>query len=547
MKIRTRKTKFFFTIIVLTITTLAFQVTDIYFLIKKNFTIFSEVYEHVAIEYVDQVDPEVLMRNGLNAMLETLDPYTVYYNESQNEQAEILSRSNYSGIGIDAGFRNGEIVIIAPIEGGPADLIGIRAGDIILKIDGISTQGLQPEEVQNLTLGEVGSYVDLMISRYGFETPLEFKIERKSIEIKNVTFSDRIGSKNEFGFVRLAQFGMNASDEIRTAISELQKEGNLEGLVLDLRDNPGGILGEAVSIIDKFIEPGINVVETRGRIAEYNQIYKTQEPVFFDKPIVLLMNGGSASASEVVAGALQDLDRAVVVGERSFGKGLVQIVKSMPYNTSLKITISRYYTPSGRSIQSVAYTHNSQNAIINREDTTSRVFRTRNGRSVNEGRGIEPDIEFSTTKPSLLEVALFQQGSIFNFATQYESLNTQFNHAYLPDQVYDSFIEYLTSSNFDLNLESELILDQLVASLDGIRNTAPHINALKDSIEEEKKQRFESNKTVIKEMLYLELISRYQGQKERTKASFKFDAQLKKAVELLSESLSIKLILDGKN
>ncbi|MGB0348137.1 MAG: S41 family peptidase, partial [Balneolaceae bacterium] len=430
--------------------TVAFQPTDIYFLIKKNFTIFSETYENVALEYVDQVDPEVLMRNGLTAMLETLDPYTVYYNEAQNEQAEILSRSNYAGIGIDAGYRDGQVVVVAPMEGGPADLIGIRAGDIILEIDGVPTDGLQPEEVQNLTLGEIGSFVKLTVQRFGFDTPLEFEIERKSIEVKNVTFSDRVGEQGEFGFIRLAQFGMNAGDEIRTAISELQSESELQGLVLDLRDNPGGILGEAVSIIDKFIEPGISVVETRGRIAEYNQSYETQEPVFFDKPVIILMNGGSASASEVVAGALQDLDRAVVLGERSFGKGLVQIVKPMPYNTSLKITISRYYTPSGRSIQSVAYTHNAQNATINREEIANRVFRTRNGRPVNEGRGIEPDIEMLTPPPTLMEVALFQQGSIFDFATQYESANTDFLFDELPDDIFETFIEFLESGDFEL-------------------------------------------------------------------------------------------------
>ena len=194
-----------------------------------------------------------------------------------------------------------------------------------------------------------------------------FEITRETLYIKNVTYSGHLGANSEFGIIRLSQFGMNAGDEIRSAISELQFEQELEGLILDLRDNPGGILGEAVSIIDKFIEPGISVVETRGRIAEYNQSYETQEPIFFEKPVIILMNEGSASASEVVAGALQDLDRAVILGERSFGKGLVQIVKPMPYNTSLKITISRYYTPSGRSIQSV-YTHTADNATINRED-----------------------------------------------------------------------------------------------------------------------------------------------------------------------------------
>jgi carboxyl-terminal processing protease len=547
MKKWSRKARVIASLVVIGAITVAFQPTDIYFLIKKNFTIFSETYENVALEYVDQVDPEVLMRNGLNAMLETLDPYTVYYNEAQNEQAEILSRSNYAGIGIDAGYRDGQVVVVAPMEGGPADLIGIRAGDIILEIDGVSTAGLQPEEVQNLTLGEIGSFVTLVIQRFGFDAPLEFEIERKSIEVKNVTFTDRIGENEEFGFVRLAQFGMNAADEIRTSVSELQNDGDLDGLILDLRDNPGGILGEAVSIIDKFIEPGISVVETRGRIAEYNQSYETQEPIFFDKPIVILMNGGSASASEVVAGALQDLDRAVVLGERSFGKGLVQIVKPMPYNTSLKITISRYYTPSGRSIQSVAYTHNAQNATINREDIANRVFRTRNGRPVNEGRGIEPDIEMLTPTPTLMEVALFQQGSIFDFATQYESENEDFEFDELPDEVYETFMDFLRSSGFDLNLESEQLLNQLEANLDNIDTAGPHIDALRGSIEEEKQLRYQENESMIREILFLELVSRYKGQSARTKASFNFDPQFDRAIELLSESAEIDSILDGNS
>ena len=280
---------------------------------------------------------------------------------------------------------------------------------------------------------------------------------------------------------------MNAGDEIRSAISELQIEQELEGLILDLRDNPGGILGEAVSIIDKFIEPGISVVETRGRIAEYNQSYETQEPIFFEKPVIILMNEGSASASEVVAGALQDLDRAVILGERSFGKGLVQIVKPMPYNTSLKITISRYYTPSGRSIQSVAYTHTADNATINREDLANRIFRTRNGRPVKEGRGIEPDIEILSSVPSIIEMALLQQNSIFDFATQFESTNPDFNHNDLPDNIYQAFIEFLNNSDFDLELESEFLLDELAEKLNDIESASLHIKALRQSDRRRKK------------------------------------------------------------
>lgn len=533
-------------IALLSITAVAFQPTDIYFLIKKNFTIFSETYENVALEYVDEVDPELLMRNGMEAMLETLDPYTVFYDESQNEQAEILSRSNYAGIGIDAGYRDGEVVVVAPTEGGPADKKGIRAGDVILAIDGVSTADLQPEEVQNLTVGEIGSTVQLTIQRYGFEQPLEFELVRESIEIKNVTYSAHIGPDNQFGYIRLAQFGMNSSDEIRSALIELGEENQLEGLILDLRDNPGGILQEAVSIIDKFVEPGITVVETRGRIAEYNQGYETQEPIMFNQPVIVLMNGGSASASEVVAGALQDLDRALVLGERSFGKGLVQIVKPLPYNTSLKITISRYYTPSGRSIQSVAYTHNARNASVSREETANRIYKTRNGRPVKEGRGIEPDIEYPITPPGILEVALYQGGGLFDFATQFEAENNSFGYADLPDEIYSDFLDFLEQSEFDFKTESEYLLDELEVSIGPNSNADSQLNALKDVIAAQKRAMFDDQKDFLKEALFLELISRYEGQNARTKASFSFDTQLQEALQLLANPSEIQTILAGR-
>lgn len=527
------------------ISTIAFQVTDIYFLIKKNFSIFSKAYENVALEYVDEVDPEVLMRNGMEAMFETLDPYTVFYNESQNEQAEIFSRSNYAGVGIDAGFRDGEVVVVAPTEGGPADQKGVRAGDVIIAIDGVSTEGLLPEEVQNLTMGEIGSTLTLTVNRFGFDQPVDFELKRERIEITNVSHTTHLGENSEFGYIRLAQFGMNSANEIRTAIEELSAENALEGLVLDLRDNPGGILQEAVAIVDKFVEPGITVVETRGRIQEYNAAYETREPVMFDKPVIVLMNGGSASASEVVAGALQDLDRAVILGETSFGKGLVQIVKPMPYNTSMKITISRYYTPSGRSIQSLAYTHQGRNASISRQETANRVFKTRNGRDVKEGRGIEPDVWSGVAIPGLLQVSLMQEGAYFDFATQFESQNISFEAEELPDEVFRDFRTFLNENGFDYKTDSELLLEELETKHQS-EEVKTNIEAIREVIQKEKEQDFKESEQEIRKALYLELISRYQGQTLQREASLRLDDQLEEAINLLTNSGQVNAILNGR-
>ena len=543
MSKRSGKVAIILTVSILGVLTVAFQQADIFFLIKKNFTIFSETYENVALEYVDEVDPELLMRNGMEAMLETLDPYTVFYDESQNEQAEILSRSNYAGIGIDAGYRDGQVVVVAPTPGGPADQKGIRAGDIIVAIDSVSTQGLQPEEVQNLTMGEVGSEIVLTIQRFGLDQTLDFELKRARIEIPNVTHTDFVGENEEFGYIRLAQFGAGCADEIRTSILQLAEQKELQGLVLDLRDNPGGILGEAVSIIDKFVEPGITVVETRGRIAEYNQGYETREPVMFDKPVIVLMNGGSASASEVVAGALQDLDRAVIIGERSFGKGLVQIVKPMPYNTSLKITISRYYTPSGRSIQSLAYTHEARNASVSREETANRIFKTRNGRPVKEGRGIEPDIVSEIPAPSLLQTAIYREGGYFDFATQYESEHSSFDFEQLPDETFNEFKQFLSQSGFDFRTDEERILEELRSAYASDNSLRTHFDAISTKIAQEKDGFFSEDEEVIRQSLYLELLSRYQGQTAKTKASLNFDSQLKEAIQILSNSDRITQIL----
>lgn len=523
------------------------QQTDIYFLIKKNFSIFSKTYENVALDYVDRVDPEKLMRIGLDAMLETLDPYTVIYNESQNEQAEILSRGNYAGIGIEAGYRDGKVVIVAPNEGGPAERSGLKAGDEIIAIDGISTENLQPEEVQMLTIGEVGSEVTVSIKRFGVAQTLDFELIRERIEVKNVSHTTLIGDSKDIGYIKLSQFGLRSADEIRTSILELKEQAKLKGLVLDLRDNPGGILQEAVSIIDKFVEPGLMVVENRGRIAEYNQTFSTEEPVFFNEPVVVLVNGGSASASEVVSGALQDLDRAVILGEQSFGKGLVQIVKPLPYNTSLKVTIARYYIPSGRSIQSIDYTHEGRNSGIVKKESSSTVYKTKNGRIVNEGRGIEPDVIVKIGEPSLIEISLLQKGVIFDFTTEYYAKNEGENFEDIPKGIFENFKNYLNETDFNFASETEDYLNVIQNDLSEVDGAEFQINELRKLIETQKEQELNRSKDFIEKMIWLELKARSGGQTARTEASLSKDEQLESAIYLISNPGQIESLLTGKN
>ncbi|MDR9415278.1 MAG: S41 family peptidase [Gracilimonas sp.] len=524
---------------------IAAQQTDIYFLIKKNFSIFSKAYETVALEYVDEVDPEILMRTGIDAMLETLDPYTVMFNESQNEQAEIMSRGNYAGIGIEAGYRDGEVVVVAPTDGGPAAKAGIRAGDVIVAVDGVSTENLQPEEVNTLTQGEIGSDVVITIRRFGLDQTIDFTLTRENIEVTNISYSGFIGEEMNTGYIRLSQFGSNSGEEVRDAMIGLMENESLNGLVLDLRDNPGGILQEAVKIIDKFVEPGITVVDIRGRSSEFNQTFTTRETIMFEKPVIVLMNGGSASASEVVAGALQDLDRALIIGEQSFGKGLVQVVKSLPYNTSLKITISRYYIPSGRSIQSVQYTHEGRNAVV-MNDSSKKEFKTRNGRTVFEGRGIEPDIEVESEKPNLLEVALLQQGLYFDFATKFESESETFDKERLPDNIFEDFQSYLAEQDFRYQTDAEKTLSRLSDQLEEVEAAENQIKELKKAIDSEKELIFSASEDEIRRKLFLELTSRFKGQSGRIESGLRSDKDVLKALEFIQEPIEIERILAGE-
>jgi len=518
---------------------------DPFFEIKKQLTIFSDVYKEVATQYVDEVPPGLLMESGINAMLEKLDPYTVFIDEGQQQQMEIFSTGGYGGIGLEAGYRGDQIVIIAPMEGYPADRAGLLPGDIILKINDLQTSDLTPEEVQQLTVGDIGSEVTLTIRRPGLETEIDYTLQRERIDVKNVSFAGRFGERKEFAYLQLSRFGQNSAEEVREQLISYNREQPLEGLILDLRNNPGGLLNESVDIVDKFIEPGVTVVETRGRHEAQNNVYATEEtPLFEDLPLVVLINNGSASASEIVSGAFQDLDRGVVVGEKSFGKGLVQIVKPLSYNTSIKITVSKYFIPSGRSIQAIDYSgsdYEEQNTAD--EDKYRSVFKTKNGRTVYDGKGIEPDIVISKEKPSILETALMQRNHFFFFVNDYISQNgsDEFNEG-----IFDEFIAYLQNQQFDYETEADRHLALLEENLElfaGTKEAEEHLNNLEEMLADKKKENISENRDNLYKMLELEWVTRKKGQAERQKLMLENDEAFRRALNLLSNKEEYRTIL----
>jgi carboxyl-terminal processing protease len=522
---------------------------DIYFLIKKNFTIFSEVYREVSLHYVDEVNPEKLMRKGINAMLESLDPYTVMIDEAEKQDMEIITRGSYGGVGLDVGYRAGKIVVIAPMEGYSAHQKGIRSGDVIIKVGDVEIDNMTPEEVQNLTTGEPGTHVTLTIQRYGIDHPISFELKRERIDVNNIAYSGFVGDSQGVGYILLNRFSQNTAEEIRQALEDLRSQKELSGLILDLRNNPGGLLDEAVGTVDKFVPQGQTVVETRGRLSQHNNVFNTEEtPVAPELPLVILQNGGSASASEIVAGALQDLDRAVVMGEQSFGKGLVQIVRPLSYNVALKLTASRYFIPSGRSIQSVRYTHDDNNSAVSKPDSLKKAFKTSNGRTVYDSDGIVPDVEVATDKPSLLQTSLMQKNIFFDFANQFAANHDSLADEMGSDRLYREFQAFVDKQDFHYQMPSEIYLAKIDSSLDEKAvNSDDHIEALQQSIEKHKNQAFAEERTELERILYLELIARYRGQQGQTEASLPFDPFVNEAVGLFQNFNRYKNILAVSN
>lgn len=521
---------------------------DDFFALKKNFTIFGKLYEELATGYVDDLDAEQLMRTGIDAMLRTLDPYTVFIDEADNEDLSILTQGRYGGVGLSVGQRAGRLVVIQPLEGSSAFEQGVRTGDVITHIAGVPTDGMSSDEASQLMRGDPGTTVAVTIEREGEPEPLEFRLTRSEVQLKNVTYAAYLDDAPGVGYVKLERFARDAADEVKRAVVALQDEGSLDGLVLDLRGNPGGLLEASVDIAGLFLPQNSVIVSTRGRLAESERVYRSRSaPVAPAVPLVVLVDGGSASASEIVAGAIQDHDRGVVVGERTFGKGLVQVIKGLPYHTSVKMTTAKYYTPSGRSIQSVAYSRDAGGGrSVAVADSLRRPFQTAAGRAVYDGRGIEPDVEESLGAVSELEEALVRQAAFFLFANHYAATHAaQGADLTVSDADLRAFRDWLDEEDFAYRTDAEQRLDALSADLDdaGYDETSDELAALRREVQAEKDADFERHAPRLKERLRREILARYVGERAQIEASFRDDGPLARATELLGDAAAYRAVL----
>lgn len=525
---------------------------DNFFEISKNLEIFTDLYKELNIYYVDDTQPGKLMKTGIDAMLTSLDPYTQYIPESDIEDYRFQTTGQYGGIGALI-KRKGDIVMVSePYEGYPAMKAGIWAGDEIVEVDGRKVGGMNTDEVSKLLKGQSGTSVKVVTRRNGATTT--HTLVREEIKIPDVPYKGIVDASNKVGYIKLNSFTQTASADVRSAMKELKEQGATR-LILDLRGNGGGLLREAVSIVNLFVPKNQLVVETRGRISEWDKTYKTlSEPMDAEMPLVVLVDGQSASASEIVSGALQDLDRAVIVGERTFGKGLVQQTKDLIYNSKLKVTVAKYYIPSGRCIQKLDYAHRDSSGKATEVQTRpNTLFKTRNGRPVEEGRGIQPDVE--VMEPELAKVVggLYEADLFFDFATKYRTEHADIGPAEdfkVTDALYQQFVAFVKDKRFEYDTESMVALDALVEKAkkeryyDGARN---ELEALRKELAPDRTEDLVRFRTDIEEVLRGEIVSRYYFQTGRAKAAMGTDPYVAKAIELFATGKAAPILSGTRN
>jgi carboxyl-terminal processing protease len=526
---------------------------DRFFEIAKNIEIFTTVFKEVNLLYVDEVNPAETMQKGIDAMLESLDPYTNYIPEDDIEDFRTQLTGQYGGIGAVIGERNGKIVIMMPYENFPAHKGGLLIGDEILSVDGVDTKGKNTSDVSKLLRGQADTPVKVKVKRYNQKDPIEVTLTRQKIKINNVPYYGMVNDKT--AYIKLSDFSTDASGEIRRALVELKGKGATQ-LILDLRGNPGGLLDEAVKISNIFIDRGKLVVSTKGKVSDWNKEYKTADmPDDLTIPVVVLVSGRSASASEIVSGTLQDYDRAVVIGQRSFGKGLVQTIRDMPYNSQLKVTTAKYYTPSGRCIQAIDYSHKNKDGSTTKiADSLFKEFKTiNNKRPVYDGGGVLPDIVTTIDSIAPITISLVSKSFIFDYATEYYYAHPSgigdAKTFKLTDAEYNHFVNWLKGKDYNYTTKVDKEIEEIIKQAkqekyyEAMKNDIDH---LKSVLAKDKENDLVKFKDQIIKYLEEEIASRYYLQKGIIESGFDHDKEVQEAIKVLNDTKKYSGILSGK-
>lgn len=521
------------------------------FEISKNIDIFISAYKQLNNQYVDEINPGKLIKVALDAMLESLDPYTVYIPESDIEDYKFMTTGQYGGIGAIIYRRGSYIYITEPYENAPADKAGLKAGDKIIEINGKSAKNKTVDEISTALKGQPGTEINLLLERDSTEKPFEKIVKREEITINNVPYSGFVS--NDIGYINLSEFKQNAAKEVKEAFIKLTENKELKGLILDLRGNGGGLLNEAVNIVNIFVEKGQLVCSTKGKIQDKNNVHKTQGiPVDTNIPLIVLVDGSSASASEIVAGAIQDIDRGVIIGKRTFGKGLVQNIVPLSYNSEMKVTIAKYYIPSGRCVQAIDYEHRDEDGKAAKiPDSLLKAFKTKSGRTVFEGRGIDPDVIVEMPNYKDITMSLIARNLFFDFSVWYYRHHPSILPAStfrITDDIYDEFNKFLRGKDYSYTTETEKKLEELkkVATEDStFEKIKEQYTSLHNQIIDEKKNDLVNNKEEIKRVLKVFIVPLYYYQRGRIESSLHDDVDVAKAIEILNSPTKYNTIIKG--
>ena len=536
-------------LLIIFITSSAFyNPSEKYFEIAKNLDIFATLFKEVNTWYVDDVTPGKLMKTGIDAMLASLDPYTNYISEDQIEDYRTMTTGEYSGIGASVGTRDGRILIMMPLEGFAADKAGIKIGDEIVAIDGISLADKTYDETSQLLKGQAKTDVVLSIKRYGNDKPIDITVTREKIQTYNVPYYGMV--TEDIGMIKLTDFTRDASKEVNDALLDLKSKG-AKKIIFDVRGNPGGLLDEAVKISNIFVEQGKEIVSTKGKVKDWNKTYNgLSEATDTEIPLVVLTSGTSASAAEIVSGVMQDYDRGVLIGENTYGKGLVQATRSLSYNSKLKVTIAKYYIPSGRCIQAIDYANRNEDGSVGKvADSLRKPFKTAAGRIVYDGGGVKPDIAIEHDRFAPITQTLFLKGLLFDYANKYHFENKNIAEAKefnLTDAEYNNFIKWLSTKEYDYTTKVEKMIEDLEEAAqkeDSYEALKPKIEEFKKGIAHNKENDLRNHKNEIIELLEMEIASRYYLERGKMEATFDDDLDIKAAIEVLNNEAKYKKIL----